>query len=168
HPVLAPYGVFATADIPIIIAVGNEKHWRDLCELLGEPSLADEPDFATGKERTKHRDALALRLERLLAARAGLEWVAALREARIPTGPIYDYAQVFADPQVQHLDMVQHVTRTDGSDLPLLRGPISLDGVAPVIRKAPPDLGEDTRAVLAELGLSDEQVQGLLDAGIVA
>ena len=168
HPVLSPYGVFATGDIPIIIAVGNEKHWRDLCVLLGEPTLADEADYATGKARSQHRAALAVRLEALLATRTGLDWVQALREARIPTGPIYNYAQVFEDPQVAHLDMVQHVTRKDGSDLPLLRGPISLDGVAPVIRKAPPALGEDTAAVLAGLGLSDAQVRGLIEAGIVA
>ena len=167
HPVLAPYGVFETADIPIIIAVGNDKHWRDLCTLIGDPALADEPDFATGKSRTAHRPALAARLEAALASRSGIEWVEALRGARIPTGPIYNYAQAFADPQVQHLDMIQHVTRTDGTDLPLLRGPISLDGIAPLIRKAPPSLGEDTRAVLSDLGLSEHQIAGLVAAGIV-
>jgi crotonobetainyl-CoA:carnitine CoA-transferase CaiB-like acyl-CoA transferase len=168
HPVLAPYGVFATADIPVIIAVGNEKQWHDLCALVGDPALADHPDLATGKLRTEHRAELKRRLEALLAARPGTEWVEAFRAARIPTGPIYTYAQVFEDAQVKHLDMVQHVTRADGSDLPLLRGPVSIDGVAPRIRKAPPALGEDTRAVLTGLGLTDDQVQGLLDAGIVS
>ena len=167
HPVLAPYGVFATADIPIIIAVGNEKQWRELCALIGDAALADHPDLATGKLRTAHRGELKERIERLLAARPGLEWVEAFRAARIPTGPIYNYAQVFDDAQVRHLDMVQHVTRADGSDLPLLRGPVSIDGVAPSIRKAPPSLGEDTRDVLAALGLTETQVQGLVDAGIV-
>jgi len=167
HPVLAPYGVFATADIPIIIAVGNEKQWRELCALVGDPALADDPELATGKLRTAHRGELKARLEALLAVRPGTEWVELFRAARIPTGPIYNYAQVFEDPQVRHLDLVQHVTRADGSDLPLLRGPVSIDGVAPRIRKAPPALGQDTRAVLATLGLTEEQVQGLIDAGIV-
>lgn len=168
HPVLAPYGVFATADIPIIIAVGNEKQWRDLCALVGDASLADDPQLATGKLRTEHRGELKNRLEALLVARAGIEWVETFRAARIPTGPIYTFGQVFEDAQVKHLDMVQHVTRADGSDLPLLRGPVSIDGVAPRIRKAPPALGEDTRAVLEELGLTDAQVQGLVDAGVVS
>lgn len=167
HPVLAPYGVFATADIPIIIAVGNEKQWRELCELVGDATLADHPDLATGKLRTEHRAELKKRLEALLAARSGATWVELFRAARIPTGPIYNYAQVFEDAQVRHLDMVQHVTRADGSDLPLLRGPVSIDGVAPRIRKAPPALGQDTREVLAGLGLTEDQVQGLVDAGIV-
>ncbi|MBB5632708.1 crotonobetainyl-CoA:carnitine CoA-transferase CaiB-like acyl-CoA transferase [Cryobacterium mesophilum] len=168
HPVLAPYGVFATADIPIIIAVGNEKQWRDLCGLVGDASLAEDPQLATGKLRTAHRGQLKDRLEALLVARQGIEWVELFRAARIPTGPIYTFGQVFEDAQVKHLDMVQHVTRADGSDLPLLRGPISIDGAAPRIRKAPPALGEDTRAVLEELGLTDAQVQGLVDAGVVS
>jgi CoA:oxalate CoA-transferase len=167
HPVLAPYGMFATADIPIIIAVGSDKQWRDLCELVGDPQLTVDPDYATGSLRLTHRDALTARLEVALAARPGLDWVEALREARIPTGPIYNYRQVFDDPQVRHLDMVQHVKRSDGTDLPLLRGPISVNGSAPRIRKAPPALGEDTEAVLAALGLTREQVEGLLAAGIV-
>ena len=167
HPVLAPYGVFATADIPIIIAAGNDRHFQQLVELLGEPGLADEPEFATGRSRSSHRDALTARLETLLATRPGLEWVDELRRIGIPAGPILNYQQVFQDPQVRHLDMVQQTTRRDGSALPLLRGPITVDGVAPGIHKAPPALGEDTRAVLDGLGLTAEQIEGLLAAGIV-
>ena len=167
HPVLVPYGVFATADIPIIIAAGTDKHWRDLCELLGDPQLAADPRFATGKDRTRNRDGVKERLEQLLATRSGLEWVDELRTAGIPVGPIYNYAQAFADPQVVHLDMVQHVVRPDGSDLPLLRGPLSVNGSPTIIRKPPPGLGQDTLAVLAGLGLTDEQVAGLVEAGVV-
>jgi len=167
HPVLAPYGVFATADLPIIIAAGNDRHFQQLAELLGEPSLADEEEFATGRARSGHRQELTARLEQLLAARPGLEWVDELRRIGIPAGPILNYEQVFNDPQVIHLDMVKQLTRRDGSALPLLRGPISIDGAAPGIRKAPPALGEDTRAVLDRLGLTPEQIEGLLAAGIV-
>lgn len=167
HPVLAPYGVFATGDIPIIIAAGNDRHFRQLAELLGEPGLADEPEFATGRSRSSHRDALTARLETLLVTRPGLEWVDELRRIGIPAGPILNYHQVFQDPQVRHLDMVRQTTRRDGSALPLLRGPITVDGVAPGIHKAPPALGEDTRAVLDGLGLTAEQIEGLLAAGIV-
>jgi crotonobetainyl-CoA:carnitine CoA-transferase CaiB-like acyl-CoA transferase len=167
HPVLAPYGVFATADIPIIIAAGNDRHFRQLAELLGDPGLADDAEFATGRARSGHREELTARLVRLLAARPGLEWVDELRRIGIPAGPILNYEQVFRDPQVRHLDMVKQTTRRDGSALPLLRGPITVDGVAPGILKAPPALGEDTRAVLDRLGLTADQIAGLLAAGIV-
>ena len=167
HPVLAPYGVFATADIPIIIAAGNDRHFRQLVELLGDPTLADDAEFVTGRSRSGHREKLTVRLEALLAARPGLEWVDELRRIGIPAGPILNYEQVFQDQQVLHLDMVKQTVRRDGSALPLLRGPISIDGVAPGITKAPPALGEDTRAVLDGLGLTAEQIDGLLVAGIV-
>lgn len=167
HPSLSPYGVFATGDIPIIIAVGNEKQWQQLCALLGEPTLADEAEFSTGRLRAENRRDLQVRLEALLAHDSGTNWVDRLREVKIPAGPIYNFAQVFADPQVRSLNMVQQLTRTDGSALPLLRGPISVNGAAPTIRKVPPMLGEDTLAVLADLHLSEEQIAGLVDAGIV-
>ncbi|MEO6115116.1 MAG: CoA transferase [Pseudolysinimonas sp.] len=167
HPVLAPYGVFATADIPIIIAAGNDRHFQQLAELLGEPGLADDPSYATGRARSGNRQQLTARLEQLLAARPGLEWVDELRRIGIPAGPILNYEQVFHDPQVQHLDLVKNLTRRDGSALPLLRGPITVNGVAPTVSKAPPALGEDTRAVLDGLGLTAEQIDGLLAAGIV-
>jgi crotonobetainyl-CoA:carnitine CoA-transferase CaiB-like acyl-CoA transferase len=168
HPVLAPYGVFATADIPIIIAAGGDRHFQQLAELLGAQPPVTPERLATGRARSEHRDALTARLETLLAARPGLEWVAELRRIGIPAGPILNYEQVFQDPQVRHLDMVKRTTRRDGSALPLLRGPITVDGAAPVISKAPPALGEDTRAVLDRLGLTAEQIDGLLAAGIVA
>jgi len=167
HPVLSPYGVFKTADIPVIIAVGNDKQWRQLCEVVGEPGLADEHEYLTGRDRTTHRDALTARLEGLLASRPGTEWVDLFRATKIPAGPIYNYREVFDDPQVQALDMVRYLTRHDGSRLPLLRGPLSINGQGTPIRKPPPALGEDTRQVLEQLRLSAEQIAGLLNSGVV-
>jgi len=167
HPVLSPYGVFRTADIPVIIAVGNEKQWQQLCELLGEPALAGHPDYSTGKLRNINRAALKGTLEELLATHDGGHWLSVLRAAKIPAGPIYNYQQAFADEQVKSLDMVKTVHRFDGTPLPLLRGPVHMDRAAPTIRKAPPTLGEDTLAVLAGLGLTPEQIAGLVEAGIV-
>ncbi|MGP9502027.1 CaiB/BaiF CoA transferase family protein [Specibacter sp. AOP5-B1-6] len=167
HPALTPYGVFATADIPVIIAVGNEKQWQQLCALLGAPQLADRPEYASGKLRHANESALKAELEELLAARTAGDWLPVLRAAAIPAGPIYNYEQAFADDQVKALDMVETVHRADGTPLPLVRGPISINREAPRIRKAPPALGEDTLAVLTDLALSQEQIAGLVDAGIV-
>lgn len=167
HPVLSPYGVFKSADIPLIIAVGSEKQWEQLCGLLGEPELAGHPHYATSRQRTVHREELRERIDVLLARQTAAEWLAELRAAGIPAGPIYNYAQAFADPQVQHLGMVQEVRRADGSTLPLLRGPVSVGGRAPAVAKAPPALGQDTLAVLEGLGLSAVQIAGLLAAGVV-
>lgn len=167
HPVLTPYGVFATADIPIIIAVGNEKQWQQLCVLLGAPELAQRPEYATGKLRHGNEAVLKTEIEGLLARRVASEWLPVLRAAAIPAGPIYNYEQAFADEQVKSLGMVETVLRADGTELPLVRGPISVNRQAPRIRKAPPSLGEDTMAVLAGLNLTQEQIAGLVEANIV-
>lgn len=167
HPVLSPYGVFKTADIPIIIAVGNDKQWQQLCGLLGEPSLAVDAEYRTGRDRAQNRDALTSRIEQLLAARSGLDWIEDFRAAKIPTGPIYNYRQVFEDRQVKALDMVRTVQRSDGSKLPLLRGPLSINGEATPVRKAPPALGEDTRKILQGLQLSHQEIDDLIQAGVV-
>ena len=167
HPVLSPYGVFKSADIPIIIAVGSDKHWLQLCHLIGGQDLAQAPEYATGKMRSENRGQLKARLEELLAARPGTAWVEEFRRAGIPTGPIYNYQQVFDDQQVKHLDMVRRVQRHDGTELPLLRGPISVNGEPTPIRKPPPALGEDTRTVLQRLQLTQDQIEALIDAGIV-
>lgn len=168
HPVLAPYGVFKTADIQIIIAVGNDKQFGQLAQVVGDPSLAGDTRYATGRERSLNRKALAAHLETLLGARSGLDWLDDLRAARIPCGPIHNFAQVFADPQVKAVDMVRHVQRSDGSDLPLLRGPLSVNGTPTGIGKAPPALGEDSRRVLGSLGLDEGQIEALVEAGIVS
>lgn len=167
HPVLSPYGVFQTGDIPLIIAVGSEKQWVQLCELLGVPELATHPDYTTSRLRTVHREDLRQLIDTLLAGRTASQWLDRLKAAGIPAGPIYNYAQAFADPQVQHLDMVQTVHRSDGSVLPLLRGPVSVNGRAPQVSKAPPALGQDTLLVLEGLGLSAAQITGLVEAGVV-
>lgn len=167
HPVLAPYGVFKTADIPIIIAVGNDKQWQQLCGLLGDPAMADEAGYQTGRDRAMNRDTLTTRIEGLLASRSGLDWIEDFRAAKIPTGPIYNYRQVFEDRQVKALDMVKKVKRLDGSELPLLRGPLSINGEATPVRKPPPALGEDTLRVLQDLQLTEQQITGLIETGVV-
>lgn len=167
HPVLAPYGVFKTADIPVIIAVGNDKQWHQLCALVGYPDLAQDPDYITGRDRSTNRKTLARRLEELLTERPGLDWLEAFRAAKIPCGPIYNYAEVFADPQVKAVDMIRTINRHDGTELPLLRGPLSINGVGTPIRKAPPALGGDTRQILEDLALTPEQIDKLIASGIV-
>lgn len=167
HPVLAPYGVFKTEDIPVIIAVGSDKQFEQLAAVVNAPQLLSDSRYRSGRERSINREVLAEDLERLLAARPGLQWIDDLREAKIPCGPIYNYAQVFADAQVQAVDMVRRVQRADGSELPLLRGPLSINGIPTTITKAPPALGQDSHSVLKALGLDESQIEALVESGLV-
>jgi CoA:oxalate CoA-transferase len=168
HPTIAPYGVFTTATEPITIAVGNDKQFRTFCDLLGSPDAAQDARFTTGALRSAHRGELKELIDRALSSRSAAEWVPLIAKAGIPCGPIYDYPQIFASEQVTALNLVQHTRRTDGSSLPLLRGPISLDAEASQITSPPPLLGEHTAEVLREIGLSDDEITRLEADGHLA
>lgn len=168
HPVIWPYGSFATADDDINIAAGNEPQWRALCLALGEPDLADRPGFSNGRARLERREEVRSEVERLLAAGKASDWIRAFRAASIPAGPVHRLDDVFADPQVRALEMVQEVTSDGGSPLPVVRGPITVDGQIPLVRLAPPSLGRDSREVLRVAGLPAAEIEELIRAGVVA
>jgi CoA:oxalate CoA-transferase len=165
HPTIAPYGMFTTATEPITIAVGNDKQFREFCALLGSAGLADDPRFLTGAARSAARGELKDIIDSALSTRPAADWVPIISGAGIPCGPIYDYTQIFASDQVAALGMVTQTQRRDGSPLPLLRGPLSLDGNASEVVSPPPLLGEHTAEVLREIGLSDEDIAKLEAAG---
>ena len=167
HPVLTPYGAFATRDRPVNIAAGSEKQWRALCAVLGAPELPEDPRFATTQARLDHRAELTAEVERRLAVRDAADWIPQLRAAGIPCGPIHDMAGVFADPQVQALGMVQDLVGVDGLDLPLLRGPLWSGGEPVPVRLPPPAYGGNTREILVEAGLTDAEIDDLAARGVV-
>lgn len=167
HPVIWPYGTFMTADKGINIAAGNEPQWRALCQVLGEPELAERPGFTNGRERLARREEVRAEVERLLAVRNAQEWIPDLRNAGIPAGPVHRIDEVFADPQVLALEMVQQVTSAADTPLPLVRGPITVDGKLPGIRLAPPSLGQDSKDILRAVGYSEAEIEELARTDVV-
>lgn len=165
HPVIAPYGMYRTTTEPINIAVGSDKQWQSFCQLLGVPLAVEDPRFVTGADRSANRDQLTELVEACLSSKNADEWVALISQAGIPCGPIYNYKQALASEQVAALGLVQQSQRRDGSSLPLLRGPLSLNGEASEIHSPPPLLGEHTAEVLQDLGFSVEEIQRLDAAG---
>jgi crotonobetainyl-CoA:carnitine CoA-transferase CaiB-like acyl-CoA transferase len=128
HPSIVPYQDFAAADGRVIIAVGNDHQFRILAQLCGHPEWADDARFATNRARVEHRDALIALIAPVIKARRVAEWVADLRAADIPVGPILRLDQVFAEPQVIAREMVMNVHHqgTD-QDIKLVGSPIKMD-----------------------------------------
>jgi len=155
------------ANQPINIAAGSDSQWRALCGLLGEPGLPDDPRYTDPQDRLDHRAELRADLERLLAARGSAEWVPLIRAAGIPCGPIHRMDDVFADPQVQALDMAQQVLGPDAIALPMLRGLLWTGDTPSPVRLPPPALGRHTREILAATGLPDAEIDALRDRDII-
>lgn len=137
HPSIAPYEVFATADRPLVIAVGNDGQFGTLVAVLGAPELAADPDYATNPARVVHRDQLKARLEGLLASKGADEWQREITAAGVPCGPINDLAQAFALATELGLEPVVEVEGT-----PTVAHPITLSRTPATYRSGPPDLPE--------------------------
>ena len=161
HPTSIPTGVFKTKDGYINIATAGQKTWQRFCEAVGATALMERPEYKTAEARSKNRDALSPEIDNYLAAATSAEWVERLNKAGVPSGPIYAIDQVFADPQVQHLGIVQSVTMKDKSKMRLLGQPVGLSRTPSRLAARPPDLGEHTNAILKEFGFSARDIAAL-------
>jgi crotonobetainyl-CoA:carnitine CoA-transferase CaiB-like acyl-CoA transferase len=146
HPSIVPYETYETADREIAIATGNERIFVRLCEALGLDELPADERFSSNEARVAHADELADAFHAVLRSRPSAHWLAVLRDAKVPAGPINGVDEAFAYAEQLGLEPVEVV---DG--LPLIRPPLRVDGERPPIRYAPPGLdehGDDLRAWL--------------------
>ncbi|WDD91238.1 CoA transferase [Burkholderia sp. FERM BP-3421] len=167
HAVIAPYGVFETADGPLNLAPITTDMWRRLCEVLDLRGLVDDPRFATNESRVAHRDALKALLETRLRTRGKREWTACFVAAGLPAGPIHTLDEVFGDPQVAHCQLVDTLDHPTLGALRQVVTPLATPaddstGGAARRRRAPPELGEHTVEVLREAGFDTAAIDSLL------
>ena len=167
HPTSIPTGVFKTKDGFINIAATGQKIWQRFCEAAEAMELFEKPQYKSGAERSKHRDALNAEIQSYIARRTSAEWIERLNEAGVPCGPIYAVDQVFADPQVKHLGIAQSVAKKDKSKMHLIGQPVTLSRTPSRLAARPPELGEHTDAVLKEFGFSEREIVALHKANAI-
>ena len=122
------------------------------------------PEYKSGAERSRNRDALNAEIASHTIKRTSADWVERLNKAGVPSGPIYSVDQVYADPQVEHLGMAQPVKTKDKKALRMAGQPMSLSRTPSKLVAPPPALGEHTDAVLKELGFSAKDIAALRKA----
>ena len=144
HPNLTPYQVFDCADGWIIIATGNDGQYQRLCGLLGVADMATDPDYLTNAQRIANRAEMTRRLTAATMTFTKADLLAACEAEGVPAGPINDFSEVFADPQVIHRDMVHYV---DG--IPGIRTPITFSDAQLSTDRASPRLDQHGDAIRA-------------------
>ena len=167
HPNIVPYQDFPTADGDMILAIGNDAQFARFCEIAGHGEWAADERFATNSARVKHRSELLPLLRQATVMKTTAAWIALLENAAVPCGPINDLTGVFADPQVLHRGLKVEMPHAAGGSAPQVANPIRFSATPIDYRRAPPLLGQDTEAVLRELGRSDETIAALRAAGVV-
>ncbi len=167
HPTLVPMGCFETKDGYVNIAGPTGRLLRNFCKAVGLPELPADPRFDSPGNRNRNRAALNELVAARLRTRTTAEWVEALNEVGVPCGPVYKMDEVFADPQVRHLEMTAPVEHRALGRLDLVRNAVRMSGVGPSVRTPTPEAGEHGDAILAELGLSAAEIADLRARGVV-
>jgi crotonobetainyl-CoA:carnitine CoA-transferase CaiB-like acyl-CoA transferase len=161
HRMNAPYQAIRCADGYITLGAANDRLFRRLCDVLGHAEWTGVPEFADNASRVQHRAVLAAQIEAITTAQPRGHWLALLEAHDIPCGPINDYAQVFADPQVLAREMVVHTDHPTLGRIRTLGSPIKLSATPANPARRAPRLGEHTDEVLAEAGFSSSEIAAL-------
>jgi crotonobetainyl-CoA:carnitine CoA-transferase CaiB-like acyl-CoA transferase len=140
HPSIAPYELLRTGEGELVLAVGNDRQFQALTEVLGCPELAAEERFATNSARVANRRQLRVELEARLVRASAAQWALDLSAARVPAGQVNDIAGAFALADTLGLQPTVAVSATDGRVSRLTRNPIRLSVTPPSYRSAPPQL----------------------------
>ncbi len=169
HPTNSPMGVFHTSDGMVNLAASTNKMFSAFTAAMGVPELASDERFRSHGGRIKNRHELWDLLNNLTSQRSTAELVDIANEAGCPCGPIYSVGEAFEDPHVKTLEMTRRAPHAELGDISLIRSPINLTAFDPPERfgSAGPELGEHTDEILIEMGLSDEEVAALREAGAI-
>jgi crotonobetainyl-CoA:carnitine CoA-transferase CaiB-like acyl-CoA transferase len=143
HPSISPYELYPAAEGELVLAVGNDRQFAALCDVVGAPELAGDERFRGNARRVDNRVALREELIALLAQRPAAEWAAALTNARVPAGVVNDVRGAFELAASLGMEPVVDVPAGDGSTVPLTRNPIRLSRTPPAYRSAPPELPDE-------------------------
>ncbi len=167
HPNIVPYQDFPTADGDMILAIGNDGQFARFCEIAGHAEWNGDLRFATNAARVRHRAELIPLLRQTTVMKTTAQWIALLEKAAVPCGPINDLAGVFADPQVIHRGLRVDMPHAAGGAAPQVANPIHFSATPIDYLRSPPLLGQDTEAVLKELGHNESEIAALRAAGVV-
>ncbi|MDH4247369.1 MAG: CoA transferase [Deltaproteobacteria bacterium] len=167
HRQNAPYQRFRTQDGYLMVGAANQPIWERCARALGRPEWLSDPRFGSNRERMTHRTALERELEAVLITAPTQHWLRLLDQAGVPCGPVNTYAELFADAQVRHREMVVHVQDEELGAVPHLRTPLRLSESPVTVRTVAPRLGQDNAEVFAQTGVDAPALAALRAKGVI-
>jgi crotonobetainyl-CoA:carnitine CoA-transferase CaiB-like acyl-CoA transferase len=163
-----PAGVFRCTDGELMLVVGNDAQFERTCAVLGEPDLAKDPRFVKNNNRVVHGKEIMAIFAGLFLKKPVAYWLEELEKAGVPSGPVNDFAQVFADEHVRSRGMEVKVDHPFEHSLSLIRNALTFSATPINDYRAPPLLGANTQEVLSgKLGYDEKKIDGLKAAGII-
>jgi formyl-CoA transferase len=167
HPTSIPTGLFPTADGAVNIAVSGEVIWRRFAEAMGHAEWIADERFADQYKRKENRDALNAAITAVTKTHKAAELSAVLTDAGVPSGPANRIDEVFADPQVKHLGIATDIDTLPFGPTQLVGQPFAMTRTPTRMAAHPPDRGEHTDEILADIGLSVDEIAGLRSRQII-
>ena len=167
HRVSAPYQALKTKDGYINIGASTQRTWEQFCRAIDQEGLISDPRFEISGDRKKREMELAALLEETLSQQTTGHWMELFDQAGVVAGPIYNMEQVYQDPQVQARDMLVDLEDPELGTLHNIGIPVKLSETPGRIRHRAPALGEHSIEILKEFGFSSDEVDNLIQAGVV-
>jgi crotonobetainyl-CoA:carnitine CoA-transferase CaiB-like acyl-CoA transferase len=168
HLQIVPYQLFATADGWLALCIGNDGQWQKFCKAIGRADLGGDSRFTTNSLRVENRTSLVPQLEVVMRGRTTKAWEELLTAAEVPYAPVWDYAQLFARPQVAERGMRVTVRDPQGKEVDLVGSPFHIGGATLPDMGFPPAVGQHTDEVLKKLlGLDAGRLQHLRRQGVI-
>ena len=161
HRLNAPYQAFRAGDGHFTVGAANDNLFPRFCALLGLEHLVRDPRFDSVPHRLQNRAVLEPLIEAVTVQQPRAHWLAKCEEAGVPAGPIYSVPEALDDPHARARGMVQELIHPQAGRVKGLGNPVKMSATPPVMARAAPMLGEDSDAILRELGLDDTAIATL-------
>ncbi len=167
HESLCPYQAFETTDKPVLIGIASEPLWRTFCEAVGLEYMRDDPRFRTNADRVRHRAETIAIISETIGSRSCGYWLELLSGHGIPSTQINNFADLLAHPHTAHSGIVSTYDSEQFGSLQAITQPVRYDGERFEPGRAAPLLGENSQDILADHGLSRQEIDALYDAGVI-
>jgi crotonobetainyl-CoA:carnitine CoA-transferase CaiB-like acyl-CoA transferase len=168
HPSIVPYQTFEAGDGKfLLVAGGNDRLFKILCEVIDLPQLVDDPNYGSNILRVENREVLVPLIQERLLTKPRDDWLAELRESGFPCGPVNAIDEVFSDPQLLHRDMLVTMDHPKIGEIKQIGAPLKFSETPCSVGLPPPMLGQHTDEVLKLIGYTEEEVAALKKDSVV-